>query len=61
MGVGQDFMTLTIAIGTILNLQFQVGAHPRAMDAIGSEPIVDSDGIKDLGFTIHTCLTLLLL
>lgn len=34
--LGQDSMTLTIAIGTTLNLQFQVGTHPRAMNAIGS-------------------------
>lgn len=49
-------------IGTLLNLQFQLGAQSRAPKATGSYwHTVDSDGIPGLGFTAPTCLLVLLL
>ena len=45
--LGRESMTSTVITDTILNLQFQVGVHPSAMNAIGSEPTVDSDGLKE--------------
>lgn len=45
--------------GTILSMELQVGAHSSTMNAIGSSTRLESNGRKDLDFTIQTCLTLL--